>query len=102
MSEAPEKVWLKEGYNSWGQYGDWWYTAIKGDGVEYVRADRIAELEAKLSKSEALLAKAVWRLEQMRDDRIGYRHPSHYIRGAAVTLAELTKERSDEKGDKTQ
>jgi transcription elongation GreA/GreB family factor len=44
--------------------------------------DRIEELEAKLAKS-------VWRLEQMRDDRTGYRHPSHYIRGAAVTLAEL-------------
>jgi len=56
------------------------------EGITREAADRIEELEAKL-------AKAVWRLEQMQIDRTGYRHPSHYIRGAAVTLAEL-------KGDK--
>jgi hypothetical protein len=51
---------------------------------KYVAADRIEELEAKL-------AKAVVRLEQMRDDRTGYRHVSHFRRGATVTLAELKK-----------
>lgn len=50
MSELPERIWAL------------WDDAY-GDGVdkveEYVRADRIEELEAKLSKSKALLAKAV-------------------------------------------
>ena len=55
MSEAPERIWAKEGYNSLGLDGDWWYTASKGDGVEYVRADIVEELGAKLEKAvEAL------------------------------------------------
>jgi hypothetical protein len=45
-------------------------------------ADRIEALEAKL-------AKAVERLTAMRDDRVGYRHVSHYRRGATVMLAEI-------------
>ena len=80
------------------------------DALMEKAADRIEELEAErddyafklaeanntysemhvvMSEANDKLAKAVWRLEQMRDDRTGYRHPSHYIRGAAVTLAEL-------------
>ena len=55
--------------------------------VEFIHEDRIKPLEAKL-------AKAVERLTAMRDDRVGYRHVSHYRRGATVTLAEI-------EGDKT-
>lgn len=54
MSEAPEKVWLKEGYNSWGQYGHW-YAHRKGGGIEYIRSDRIEELERNISAAERLL-----------------------------------------------
>ena len=49
MSEAHERIWAKNGYDSWGQYGHW-YADSKGGGVEYVLADRIKELEAKLAK----------------------------------------------------
>jgi uncharacterized Zn finger protein (UPF0148 family) len=52
-------------------------------------ADRIEELEAKLAENEVRLGKAVWRLEQMRDDAVGYRHVSYFRRGAAVTLEEF-------------
>jgi hypothetical protein len=50
---------------------------------------RIEELEAKLTENEVRLGKAVWRLEQMRDDAFGYRHVSHFRRGATVTLEEF-------------
>jgi hypothetical protein len=46
MSEPHERIWAKNGYDSWGQYGHW-YADSKGGGVEYVRADRIEELEAE-------------------------------------------------------
>jgi hypothetical protein len=49
MSEAPERIWAKERYDSWGQYGHW-YTQVKGGGTEYVRADLIKELEGMLPK----------------------------------------------------
>ena len=42
---------------------------------------------------EAKLAKAVERLTNMRDDQTGYRHVSHFRRGAAVTLAEIEGEK---------
>jgi len=111
MSEAPERICIDP--TSEDENGVF-LAARPGHSVnidvEYVRADRIEELEAErddyafklaeanntysemhvvMSEANDKLAKAVWRLEQMRDDRTGYRHPSHYIRGAAVTLAEL-------------
>lgn len=73
--------------------GDQVAYAVRQDEPQqtYIREDVV---RAQIEELEAKLAKAVWRLEQMRDDRTGYRHPSHFIRGAAVTLAEV-------KGDKT-
>lgn len=46
-------------------------------------ADRIEELEAKL-------AKALRVFEEMRNDKVGFRHVSHFRRRAAVVIAELT------------
>ena len=46
----------------------------------------------QLREAETKLTKAVWRLEQMRDDVTGYRHVSHFRRGATVTLAEIKGE----------
>ena len=59
MSDAPERVWVKEGHDSWGQYGHW-YAHGKGGGTEYVRADRIAELEAELAIAVADLERLVY------------------------------------------
>ncbi len=50
MSDTPERVWVKESHDSWGQYGHW-YAHGKGGGTEYVRDNRIVELEAQLRKS---------------------------------------------------
>jgi hypothetical protein len=50
MSKPHERIWAKNGHDSWGQYGHW-YADSKGGGVEYVLADRIEELEAKLAKA---------------------------------------------------
>lgn len=94
MSEAPERIWINKTY---GQHPeDWNFTdgqhltkAQLRKKVEYVRADRIKELEAKLSEQEALLAKAV--------DVLGY-----YARNddggsiARTTLAELTGGQRDD------
>ena len=57
MSEAPERIWINKVH---GQHPeDWDFTDGKhltkrqfSDKVEYVRADRIEELEAKLAKAE--------------------------------------------------
>ena len=86
--------------------------------VEELREDltmaavNVYELEAKLSKSEALLAKAEWALvriahasdiysveanaEDQGADTLAYAHNST-CNLARTTLAELNKERSDEK-----
>ena len=60
------------------------------------------ELVAKLSKSEALLDKAIEELEEIVDDCNPPFRVSHIcIRESAQrTVAEITKERSDEKGEK--
>lgn len=60
MSGTPERIWVKERYNSWGQYGEW-YAHSKGGGVEYVRADRIEELERNISAAKKQLERlAKW------------------------------------------
>ena len=77
---------------------EWKDTESAARRVAEHAADRIEELEAKLSKSEALLAKAVDVGNKMAKSIEG----NYYIPSVAkewrTTLAELTKERSDEKG----
>lgn len=45
---------------------------------------RIEELEAKLTM-------ALDKLVNMRDDQVGYRHVSHFRRGAAVAILDLKR-----------
>lgn len=59
MSDTPERVGIKEVYNSWVQYGHW-YAHGRDSGTEYSPAAHIEqlnetnkELEAKLAKAEA-------------------------------------------------
>ncbi len=73
------------------------------DVREMNRADHIEELEAKLSKSEALLAKAVGALGDIHNGEPEWpddpqRELDWCRNRAGTTLAELSKERSDEKG----
>jgi hypothetical protein len=59
-------------------------------------AKEAAEKQVALGRIDARtakLAKAVERLTNMRDDQTGYRHVSHFRRGAAVTLAEIEGEK---------
>ena len=63
------------------------------------RGDRIKELEAKLSKSEALLAKAVEVALEECPFMYGTGSYNHWCRNRRATLVELAKERSDEKGE---
>jgi hypothetical protein len=53
MSEAPERIWAEPGMPRYTDEPNELYT------VEYVRADRIEELEAELAECEARLVKAV-------------------------------------------
>ena len=63
MSDAPERIWwnvtpLPYSYTSTVQFAG---------GVEYVRADRIEDLKAKLAECEARLGKAVDVLQWQSD-----------------------------------
>ena len=49
MSEAPERIWA-DGNAEWDS-GSWGLDKEFDNDVEYVRADRIEELEAKLAKA---------------------------------------------------
>lgn len=83
MSDAPERIICKSGvYCDYAQHwleGEWeekepGVAVDPSREVEYIRADlhqkaldRIEELEAKLSKSEALLSQAVEALQKCAD-----------------------------------
>jgi hypothetical protein len=62
MSEAPERIWA-DGNAEWDS-GSWGLDKEFDNDVEYVRADRIEELEAKL-------AKAVEALDRIQDGSYG-------------------------------
>ena len=77
MGEAPKEIWCSTGlyyeYKTDWSEGEWSARPDSSDvNVKYVRADRIEELEDKLSESEALLAKAVAALEF-------YGNKEHYV-----------------------
>jgi len=38
MTDAPERIWAKPGYDSWNAYGHW-YEDATGGGTEYIRSD---------------------------------------------------------------
>jgi hypothetical protein len=102
MSDRPREIWCDTGLY-WDYVEDWsegsWRNNDDWDGEKYVRADYVAELEAKLTKSEALLAKAGEALEGIiTDNTWGLEHKAYME--CRKALAELTKERSDEKGEK--
>jgi len=90
MSEPHERIWAKNGHDSWGQYGHW-YADSKGGGVEYVRAERIEELEAKLAKAMLALDEAIYLLDP-DDEDIAKETGLHRI----VTICEELKGESDE------
>jgi hypothetical protein len=62
MSDAPERIWA-DGNAEWDS-GSWGRSKEFDNDVEYVRADRIEELEAKL-------AKAVEALDRIQDGSYG-------------------------------
>jgi hypothetical protein len=62
MSDAPERIWA-DGNAEWDS-GSWGLDKEFDNDVEYVRADRIEELEAKL-------AKAVKALDRIQDGSYG-------------------------------
>ena len=115
MSDAPEQTWAvtepdDSNIDQFSPYHDGSMQFDKDGGwVSYddykEAADRIEELEAKLSKSEALLAKAVEALEQIAthrkkcheyDDDVGHERRTFDVEdmiimeyAARTTLAEL-------------
>ena len=64
MSEAPERIWAVH-HETQGavMIGEWADTVRHLGGTEYVRADRIEELEAKLAKAEQALRWSVCHLK---------------------------------------
>jgi hypothetical protein len=62
MSEAPERIWA-DGNAEWDS-GSWGLDKEFDNDVEYVRADRIEELEGKLTK-------AVEALEEIAKPKVG-------------------------------
>ena len=59
MSDAPERIWI----DAWG--GNWSPVSGGTQEIEYIRADRIEALTAKLAKAEAGLLAIAKRDEQM-------------------------------------
>jgi len=57
MTEYPERIWAAEDRQTHSTM--WWPDDAGGVGVEYVRADRIEELQARAAAVEAKLEKAV-------------------------------------------
>lgn len=85
MSDAPERIWAARSRKT---DATMWWPDNSGDiGTEYVRADRIKELEAKL----AVAVEFISNLKQYAvaiDDR--------HLHGKALdTLAELTGGKKD-------
>jgi hypothetical protein len=97
MSDAPERIWA-DGNAEWDS-GSWGRSKEFDNDVEYVRADRIEELEAKLAKAvEALQriadASDVYGIEANADDQgadtLAY---AHRVTGnlARATLAAVSE-----------
>ena len=81
MSEAPERIWATEDTENGGE--DRSHTTRPTRGLtEYVRADRIEELEAKLAKAVTLAEKSMKWLRLYGAD----------VHREASTLAELKGE----------
>ncbi len=77
---------------AWVRYED--YEALEAQLAERDKAcvewSEVSQRNYQRAKAaEQALAAAVNRLTAMRDDEVGYRHVSHFRRGAAVTLASL-------------
>jgi hypothetical protein len=105
MSDAPERIWA-DGNAEWDS-GSWGRSKEFDNDVEYVRADRIEELDkackewAEVSQrnyqraktAEAKLAKAVEALDDTRLVLAEYEpHPLPVLRKVLTTLAELKGE----------
>lgn len=67
MSDEPERVFCKEGYDAGGRWGRWYLNRSWG-GTEYVRADRIEALEAQLAEADARANRLA---EMVRDEAAG-------------------------------
>lgn len=95
MSEAPERIWAwwDDAYDVGllNEHGDKRYTP--NDAKEYVRADRIEELEAKLRKAVGALGDISNGEPEWPDDP---QKELDWCRNRATTaLAELTGEQKD-------
>ena len=53
-TQTPERIWAKEGYDSWGAYGHW-YEDATGGGHEFVNADLHAAVVAERDQLKAKL-----------------------------------------------
>ena len=95
MSEAPETIWVGNWLSDLGEIAAWdigewrdepWPTV---DVVEYVRADRIEELEAKLERAVEALEGLI-ELHSLSTNEI---NPKSVLEFARSTLAELKGEK---------
>jgi hypothetical protein len=74
MSDAPERIWI----DAWG--GNWSPRSGGTQEIEYIRADRIEALEAKLAKA----------MTHVMD----YSNDPHLVQFARATLAEIAGEKA--------
>ena len=100
MSEAPERIEIEseggypDGQRAWVNEPD---NMPEYFCAEYVRADHIEELEAKLARAVEALVGMVG-LFSADSLLLKGTHLNMELDNARTTLAELSKERSDEKG----
>ena len=96
MSEAPERIWARTTSIACGSWDDYrmvesrlWSPYDSEGSVEYIRADRIEELEAKLAKAvEALKCVDQLIMENTTDyDLLMWGEPT--VSHIRTTLAEI-------------
>ena len=67
-TQAPERIWIKEAYDSWGTYGHW-YEDATGGGHEFVNTDLHAAVVAERDQLKRLLKDAIeWNWIDFQDE----------------------------------
>ena len=95
MSEAPERISVYPLEGTWGYGGMEFAEGDEPGLVEYVRADRIEELEAKLADRDAMVeaayrmalddAAASYEVNYLLAKRLGVEIPAYHLDLRAIT-----------------
>ena len=87
MTKAPERIWAKDKYDTWGSLGDW-YADGKGGGTPYTRTDLCAAALARAEKAEAECRKLALEILQNHTEIFGLSEERNALRAQVAQLTE--------------